>query len=77
MLTLKELKTKEVIDISSGARLGFISDIDADFTSGTLRGLVIPGRLGFFGMMKDDDIVIKWEEIKKIGDDMILVERKP
>lgn len=73
--SLNELKTKEVINVSDGARLGFVSDVLIDLETGNLTALLVPGAyrlMGFLG--KEDDIVIRWEKIKKIGDDIIIVD---
>lgn len=73
--SINELKTKEVINVSDGARLGFVSDVEIDLESGRLTALVVPGAyrlMGFLG--KEEDIIIKWENIKKIGDDIIIID---
>ena len=65
----------EVVDISEGRRLGFISDIvfDEDFTK--IESLVIPNQNGLLSIFKKkDDIHIKWNQIKTIGIDIILVD---
>lgn len=65
---------KEVIDISTGNRLGFMADIDVDLEQGRVNAIIIPGKRRFFGFLPpEDDIVIAWHSIKKIGDDIILV----
>ena len=76
LLGFEELCRKEVIDISTGERLGFIDDIELDIESGTVKSLIIYGgaRLwGFFG--REEDSVIACSEIKVIGSDVVLVER--
>ena len=73
--TINDLKAKEVIDIHTGNRLGFVHDVEIDVVSGKLVSLVVPGAyrfMGFFG--RENDNVIKWEHIKKIGEDIILIE---
>ena len=73
--SINEIRNKEVINIKTGARLGFPSDIEIDLENGNLVALVVPGNyriMGLFG--KDSDIVIKWENIKTIGDDLIIIE---
>ena len=70
-----DLKQKEVINISDGKRLGFVSDVEIDLESGRVDAIVIPsgGRLlGFIG--RDNEFIIPWEKIKKIGEDIILVD---
>ena len=73
--SINDLKLKEVIDISDGAKLGFVSDVEIDLSNGRLVSLVVEGSyrvMGIFG--KTADIVIKWENIKKIGNDIIVIE---
>ena len=73
--SINELKTKEVINVTDGARLGFVSDVEIDLKDGRLTAIIVPGAyrmMGFLG--REDDIVIKWENIKKIGDDIIIID---
>ena len=75
MVKTSDLKVKEVIDINDGKRLGAITDIEIDIESGRLTAIVVPGPgkfLGFFG--RNEDVVIPWDKINKIGADVILVE---
>ena len=65
---------KEVIDISTGERLGFMTDIDVNLSTGRVNAIIIPGKRRFFGFLPpEEDIVREWHRIKKIGDDIILV----
>ena len=73
--SINGLKTKEVINISDGARLGYVSDVEIDLQDGRLTAIIVPGAyrmMGFLG--KEDDVIIKWENIKKIGDDIIIID---
>lgn len=75
MVKTSDLKVKEVININDGKRLGAITDIEIDIESGRLTAIVVPGPgkfLGFFG--RNEDVVIPWDKINKIGADVILVE---
>lgn len=75
MLVLSGLRQMEVIDISEGKRLGFISDIlfDEDFTK--IDSFVIPPQGSFFSIFRrKDEFIIKWNQIKVIGVDIILVD---
>ena len=70
-----DFRQKEVINISDGRRLGFVNDVEINLESGRIEAIVIPGGgriFGFFG--KDNEYVIPWERIKKIGEDIILVD---
>ena len=75
MLKTSDLKLKEVINVVDGKRLGAITDIEIDIETGRLTAIVVPGQgrfLGFFG--RNEDIIIPWDKINKIGMDVILVE---
>lgn len=75
MLKITELRMREVVNVLDGRRLGLISDLDIDLEAGRVKGLIVPGQtrvLGIFG--RDSEIYIPWEQVIKIGTDVILVE---
>lgn len=73
-VTFCELRNKEVINISDGHRLGRIFDMVITLSSNVL-GIIVPGERGVFrGIGGVDSLFIPWTNIKKIGDDVILVE---
>lgn len=76
MISTDKLKNKEVINISDGRSLGFVYDIEVDLDKGVIDGIVIPGTRGFMGLFskKEGDVVIKWDKVKTVGDDVILVD---
>lgn len=70
-----DFRNKEVINISDGRRLGFVSDVEINLEDGRIEAIVIPGAGRLFGLIgKDSEFVIPWDRIKKIGEDIILVE---
>lgn len=70
-----DFRQKEVINMSDGKRLGFVRDVEINLESGKLDAIVIPGEGRIFGLFgKDNEYVIPWSKIKKIGEDIILVE---
>ena len=72
-----DLRYKEVIDIHTGLRLGYVCDLEFDDAEGRLVSLVTPGRSKFFGLLgREDDYVLPWGCIVRIGGDIILVEAK-
>ena len=72
-----ELRYKEVIDVCSGFRLGYVCDAEFDDAEGRLISLITPGRAKLFGLMgREDDYVIPWGCIARIGSDIILVDAK-
>ncbi|MBP3623827.1 MAG: YlmC/YmxH family sporulation protein [bacterium] len=72
-----DLRYKEVIDIHTGLRLGYVCDLEFDDSEGRLVSLVTPGRSKLFGLLgREDDYVLPWGCIVRIGGDIILVEAK-
>lgn len=69
-----DLRNKEVINIKDGMRIGCVNDIEVDMKSARLVAIIVYGRPKCFGIFgREDDIIIKWEEIEVIGEDTILV----
>lgn len=70
-----ELRYKEVIDIQSGLRLGYVCDAEYDDGEGRIISLVTPGRAKLFGLLgREDDYVLPWACIERVGRDIILVK---
>ena len=72
---IRELQKKEVINLSNGKRLGFVYDAEMNLQTGMVESLIVPCKnsiLRFF--FKYEEMVIHFEKIKKIGDDIILVD---
>ncbi len=70
-----ELRYKEVIDIHTGFRLGYVCDAELDEKEGRILSLLTPGKLRFFGLLgREDDYVLPWPSIRRIGRDIILVD---
>jgi len=74
MCRFNDLRSKEVINISSGKRLGFVCDVEFDLINGKILSLVLPKKSNIFSFSKDNDTIIKWDQIKKIGNDIIIVD---
>ena len=74
MIRAAKLRQKEVINISTGARLGYVSDVEIDFDSGKIEAIIVPCRDRLFNFFsKEKEHIIPWEKIAKVGDDIILV----
>ena len=70
-----ELRCKEVINVTDGKKLGHIVDIVFDLPSGKIKGLVVPmPNCGFSLFKPQQHIFIPYNQICKIGADIILVE---
>lgn len=72
-LSFLELRTKEIVNCIDGRKLGRIIDLIFSSDSGKVKGIIAPYcRKGFFS--KSQDIYIPWNCVKKIGEDVIIVE---
>lgn len=72
---IADLRHKEVINISDGKRLGFVKDAEFSLETGKITALILPGRWSIFRLLgRIEEMVIPWRDIKKIGDDIILVD---
>lgn len=78
MIKISDLRTREVVNVQDGKKLGVIKDLDLDVEKGRINALVLPGPNRFINFFtRREDIVVPWERIVKIGQDVILVEVNP
>lgn len=69
-----DLRNKYVINVRNGSKLGYVSDAEIDTAAATVTAIVIRGRLRFFGLLgREEDTIIRWQDIEVIGEDTILV----
>lgn len=72
------LQCKEVICLSSGQRLGYVSDVLVEIPQGTVSAIVVPGPCRLFGLgAPREDYVLPWSSVQKIGPDIVLVDARP
>ena len=70
-----DLRCKEVINICDGCRLGYVGDLDLRIPEGEITAGSGPGPLKFFGLFgRGEEYYIPWRAIRRIGDDVILIE---
>ncbi|SJZ30841.1 YlmC/YmxH family sporulation protein [Selenihalanaerobacter shriftii] len=75
MIKTSELRSKEVINVNDGQRLGLIKDIELDLAQGKIEAIIVPGEKKIFSIFSGkDDLIIQWEQIERIGKDVILVD---
>ena len=69
-----DLRNKDVIDICTGERLGYVCDVEVNTCTACLESIIIYGRPRAWGLLgRDNDCVICWKDIEVIGEDAILV----
>ena len=67
---LSDLQSKDIINLIDGRRLGSIIDVNIDRNGKILELIVQKRRFLFFSSSAFN---LKWEQIDKIGKDVILV----
>lgn len=74
-MNLSDLQNKEVIDISTGKRIGTIIDVIISL-EGNIHKFILENRKIGRKFLSDnkEDSSIEWKQIIKIGDDIILVK---
>ncbi len=74
-MSFSELRQKEVINVCDGRRLGRPIDLVLNERA-CVEAIVVPDSCSFWGFLKPDreGLVIPWNKIRCIGDDVILVE---
>ena len=76
MVSLSVLCQKDVISILTGQNIGRVDDIEFCSEDALVKYLVIFGRPRFFGIFgRGEDVKIPWENVVKIGQDAILVNK--
>lgn len=73
-MRMSDLQSKKIINVSTGKNMGNI--IDADIReNGTVEGLIIEQNKNIFSLNRESDTRIYWNDITKIGEDVILVKK--
>ncbi len=77
-MTFSEIRQKDIINISDGKRLGRAVDLilRCEGERAYIEALVVPAAANLWKLFKNerDGIAIAWERIRRIGDDVILVD---
>jgi YlmC/YmxH family sporulation protein len=73
-MRLSELQHKDIVNLD-GRRIGSIIDVKVN-NAGQIEGLIVEGFKNIFKSRKNsgEEIEVSWSKIKKIGQDVILVE---
>ena len=73
--SFSELRTRIVINLTDGKRLGNVIDMIFEECTAKILGIIVPGNRGFPSMFRaKEDLFIPYHNICKIGQDTILVD---
>ena len=73
-MRLSEIQHKDIINISTGENIGNIIDVNVDSETGKINSFILEKKkfTSFFSSNSETEIF--WNQINKIGEDVILVE---
>ncbi len=77
-MRFSEFNGKEIIDLDNGERIGIIghTDLVINPETGEIDSIILP-KTALFRLGKNkEEIYISWKAIRKIGPEMIIVERR-
>lgn len=72
-MRLSDLQKKDVVNVTDGSKIGNIIDIKLD-NQGNMAGFIVEKSKFIISMFtSSNEVEIKWSQIEKIGEDVILV----
>jgi len=72
-MNLSDLQNKDIVNMIDGKKIGNIIDAKFNVSSGVIEKLIIEPTKSLFSL-KNSELEINFSEIKKIGEDVILIE---
>ena len=73
-MRLSDLQNKDVVNVTDGKKVGSIIDVNINF-EGQLESLIVEKSKFFISMFSSaNEIEVRWSQIEKIGEDVILVK---
>lgn len=73
-MKISDLQDKNIINIIDGKNIGKISDLEIDEQGRIINFYVLPKRFFFSFFTSNKENIFTIKDIKKIGEDVILVE---
>ncbi len=78
-MRLSQIGGKEIVNLNTGERLGMVAEADLviDRVTGNIVRLLVPEERHQFLLFGERNFIeIPWENVKKIGNDMIIIEQE-
>ena len=73
-MRLSDLQNKKIISIATGRNIGNIIDVDIR-EDGRIDSFIIEQSRNFFSLNRESDTRVLWNDITKVGEDVILVQK--
>ena len=74
IISASELEKREVINLCTGEKLGFICDFEFDIDIGCIISVSVLRRGEIPFVRKREEYIIPWKRIECIGEDTVLVK---
>lgn len=75
MLTMRELRRKDVVGVVDGRRIGRVTDVEIDEVTGQLTALVIGVRRPWLGLLETEERrSVPYHMVRTMGRDVILLD---
>lgn len=72
-MRLSDLQNKDIVSVKNGEKIGKIIDVLID-NNGNMKSLIIHKTKFFSIIPNNNELEVKWNQIKTIGTDVILIE---
>jgi YlmC/YmxH family sporulation protein len=78
-MEMSRLSKKEIINLHDGSRLGYVGDSDLVIDAGTgkIESIILFPRGQALKNRAARELVIPWNAIKRIGDEVLIVDMAP
>lgn len=73
-MRLSEIQNKDVINLNTGVKVGNIIDVKVNPDTGKIESFILERKKFASLFSSNEEIEIYFEQINKIGEDVILVE---
>ena len=70
----ENFREKSVVNSCDGRIIGHVCEVIFDVCDGKITAIVVRDDAGFICFKKCEDVIIPWEKIVKIGEDVIIVD---
>lgn len=74
IISASELEEREVINLCTGEKLGFICDFEFDIEIGCIISVSVLAKNEIPFFRKKEEYIIPWKRIECIGEDTVLVK---
>lgn len=74
-MRLSELQNKDIVNVNNGSKVGKIIDVSIN-NDGIMESLIVQ-KNKIINVFNNSEFEVKWSQIKKIGEDVILVTLSP